>query len=227
LFRVYTLNAFQRNADDLSPEERKQIIDNLVDLLVLANDGEKRGIATERAIAAELELIRWQAIARAVAQRFREENPPTEAEIRALYEENLSRLSARQYHARHILVATEAEATALIAQIDAGGDFAALANQHSTDGDGQSGGDLGWFTADSMVKPFGDAIQTLEDGAHTRAPVETQYGWHVIKVEESRDGQPPDIESLRADLTSAVARQKLDEYVRGLREAAAVTVDAE
>lgn len=227
MFRVYTLNALQRNADDLSPEERKQVIDNLVYMLVLANEGEKRGIPAERAVAAELELIRLQAIVRVVTQRFREQNPPTEAEIRALYEENLSRLSARQYHARHILVATEAEATALIAQIDAGGDFAALANQHSTDGDGQSGGDLGWFTADSMVQPFGDAIRTLDDGTYTRTPVQTQYGWHVIKVEESRDGQPPDMESLRAELTSAVEGRKLDEYIRGLREAATVTVAGE
>jgi peptidyl-prolyl cis-trans isomerase C len=227
MFRVFTLNAFRRNADDLSPEERNQVIDNLVDLRVLANEGEKRGIPAERAVAAELELTRWQAIARAVTQRFREQNPPTEAEIRALYEENMGRLSARQYHARHILVATEGEAAALVSQIDAGGDFAALANQHSTDGDGQSGGDLGWFTAESMVQPFGDAIRTLEDGAYTRTPVQTQYGWHVIKLEESREGQAPDIESLRDELTSAVERRKLDEYVRGLREAAAVTVDAE
>jgi peptidyl-prolyl cis-trans isomerase C len=227
MFRIYVLNALQRNADDLSAEERARAIEDLVYVLVLSNEGEERGIPAERAMAAELELIRWQSIAREVTERFREQNPPSEAEIRALYEENLPRLSARQYHARHILVATEDEAATLITQIDDGGDFAALANEHSTDGDGKSGGDLGWFTAETMVQPFGEAIRTMEDGTYTRTPVQTQYGWHVIKVEESREGQAPDIESLRTELTSAVERRKLDEYIRGLREGAVVDLDAE
>jgi peptidyl-prolyl cis-trans isomerase C len=227
VFRIYVLNALQRNADDLSPEERERVIEDLVYVMVLSNEGEKRGIPAERAMAAELELIRWQSIAREVTERFRAQNPPSEAEIRALYEENLPRLSARQYHARHILVATQDEAASLITQINDGGDFAALANEHSSDGDGKSGGDLGWFTAESMVQPFGEAVRAMEDGAHTRTPVQTQYGWHVIKLEESRDGQAPDIESVRAELTSAVERRKLDEYIRGLREGAVVTLDVE
>jgi peptidyl-prolyl cis-trans isomerase C len=227
VFRIYALNALQRNADDLSSEERARAIEDLVYVLVLSNEGEKRGIPAERAMAAELELIRLQSIAREVTERFREQNPPSDAEIRALYDENLPRLSARQYHARHILVATEEEAVGLIAQIDGGGDFAALANEHSSDGDGKSGGDLGWFTAESMVQPFGEAVRTMEDGTYTPTPVQTQYGWHVIKVEESREGQPPDIESLRAELTSAVERRKLDEYIRGLREGAVVELEAE
>jgi peptidyl-prolyl cis-trans isomerase C len=78
-----------------------------------------------------------------------------------------------------------------------------------------------------MVQPFGEAIRTMEDGTYTRTPVQTQYGWHVIKVEESREGQAPDIESLRTELTSAVERRKLDEYIRGLREGAVVDLDAE
>ena len=227
VFRVYTLNALQRNADDLSPEERERVVEDLVYVLVLANEGEKRGIPAERATAAELELVRWQSIARAVTVRFREQNPPTEQEIRALYEENLPRLAAKQYHARHILVETQEEAASLISQIDAGGDFAALANEHSTDGDGQSGGDLGWFTAESMVQPFGDAIRSMAVGSLTSAPVQSQFGWHVIKLEESRDGQAPDLETLRAELTSAVERKKLEDYVRGLRETAEVTLDAD
>ena len=136
VFRLYTINALQRNADDLSPEERQRVIEDLVYVLVLANEGEKRGIPAERAMAAELELIRWQAIARAVTLRFREQNPPTEADLLAVYEENLPRLGAKQYRARHILVETQVEAASLIGQLEGGADFAALANEHSTDGDG-------------------------------------------------------------------------------------------
>jgi peptidyl-prolyl cis-trans isomerase C len=227
VFRFYALNALQRNADDLSPEERQRVIEDLVYVSVLANEGEKRGIPAERAMAAELELSRWQTLARAVSLRYREQNPPTEAEIRALYEENLPRLAARQYRARHILVATQEQAAALITEIETGGDFAALANEHSTDGDGTSGGDLGWFTAESMVQPFGDAVRAMDVGTYTATPVQTQFGWHVIKLEETRDGQAPELESLRAELTSAVERQKLDQYLRTLRETAVVTLGGE
>jgi peptidyl-prolyl cis-trans isomerase C len=225
VFRLYTLNALQRNADELSPEERQRVIEDLVYVLVLANEGEKRAIPAERAMAAELELVRWQSIARAVTQRYREQNPPTEAELSALYEENLPRLAATQYKARHILVNTEEEAIALIAQLAAGADFAALANEHSTDGDGTSGGDLGWLAAESMVEPFGSAVRAMEVGTYSSAPVQTQYGWHVIKVEESRDQPAPDLEAVRAELTTAVERNKLEAYVTALREAAMVTVE--
>lgn len=225
VFRLYTLNATQQDADSLNAEERQRIIDDLIYLLVLAQEGEAQGIPDERAIAAELELLRWQAIARAVTLRFREENPATEAELRALYEENLPRLAGTQFKARHILVETQEEADQIIEQLNEGGDFEALANEHSTDSDGTSGGDLGWFAAESMVPPFAEAVRAMPIGAYSDAPVQTQYGWHVILVEDSRDQQAPGIDSVRADLTAAVERQKLDAYVTRLREAAVVALD--
>ena len=225
IFRLYAMNATQRNADDLSSEERQRIIDDLVYLLVMANEGETLGIPNERAMAAELELLRWQSIARAVTLRFREENPPTEAELRALYEENLPRLATTQYKARHILVESEDAANGLIDQLDGGADFATLANEHSSDGDGTAGGDLGWFAAESMVEPFANAVRDMPMGTYSQAPVQTQYGWHVIQVEESRDQQAPGLEAVRAELTTAVERQKLEAYVEALREAAAVTLE--
>jgi len=227
VFRFYTLNAARRNADDLSPEERQRLIDDLVYLLVLANEAESRGIPSERAMAAELELSRWQTLARAMTVRYREENPATEAEIRALYEENLPRLAATQYKTRHILVETEELAAGLIDELDAGGDFATLANEHSKDGDGTSGGDLGWLTAESMGEPLAAAIRTLAAGAYSQAPVQTEYGWHVILLEETRDQAAPELESLRAELTAAVERRKLDGYLNQLREAAEVTTSVD
>jgi peptidyl-prolyl cis-trans isomerase C len=225
VFRLYALNAARRNADDLSVEERQRLIDDLVYLLVLANEAENRGIPSERAMAAELELIRWQTLARAMTLRYREENPATEAELRSLYEENLPRLTATQYKTRHILVETEELAAGLIDQLDAGGDFETLANEHSTEGDATSGGDLGWLTEESMGEPFAAAIRTMAAGAYAQTPVQTEYGWHVILLEETRDQQAPDLESLRAQLTDAVERQKLDGLLNQLREAAEVTTE--
>ena len=117
LFRLYTLNGLQKSADDLTDEERERIVGELVQLRVLADAAQESGILNERTIAAEIELQRLQLIARTVATRFLEENPASEAEVRAVYEENLSQLTSTQYKARHILLETEADASSVIAWV--------------------------------------------------------------------------------------------------------------
>lgn len=225
VFRLYTLRALQRSPDDLSDEERADVIDQLVTVQLIADEAVKRGLGKERVIAAELEFVRLQTLARAMAERYQQENPPTETELRAIYDENLPRLARTEYKARHILVDTEELATDLIEQIDGGADFAALARENSTDtASGQNGGDLGWFSADSMVAPFAEAVSTMAVGTHSATPVETQFGWHVIMVEDSRDQQPPGLEAVRDELTQAAGRQKLDQFVQALKEGAVIEV---
>jgi peptidyl-prolyl cis-trans isomerase C len=221
VFRLYTLGALQKNADDLTPEERADVIDQLVTLKLMADEAEERGLTNERAIAAQVSFLRTQTLARLMAERFQQENPPSEAELRALYEERLPQLQSTQYKARHILVDTEETAAELIGELDAGADFATLAQEHSSDAASQ-GGDLGWFAADRMVEPFANAVQTLEVGSYSEAPVQTQYGWHVILLEDSRDQQAPGLESVRADLTTTVGREKLDAFVASLKEGAEI-----
>jgi peptidyl-prolyl cis-trans isomerase C len=223
LFRLHTLNSLQVEADALTPEARAEMIEQLVFLQILAAEAEKQGLTQERRIAAEIELQRQQLLARAVADRYIEENPPTESELRDLYEFNLPRLRRTEYKTRHILVDTESEAADLIAQLGDGADFAKLAMEHSTDSTQSDGGDLGWITPDSVVQPFADAIQAATPGEPVGAPVETQYGWHAILVEEIKEQAAPGLEAVRQDLTSAARSQKLDAYATGLREAAEVT----
>ncbi len=224
MFRVFTLSALQANADDLTEEGRAEVIDRLIFLQVLAQEAEQQDLHEERRIAAELELQRMNLLARAVTERFTEENPPTEAELRDLYELNLPRLRSPEYKTRHILVETEAEAADLIAQLDQGADFADLAREHSTGPSGPDGGDLGWATADSYVAPFAEAVRAATPGRHYESPVETEFGWHVILVEEFEEQAAPGLEAVRQDLIIAVGNQKLEAYVNGLREAAEVTV---
>lgn len=224
LFRLHTLNSLQVAADDLTPEARQEMIEQLVFLQILTAEAEKQGLTEERRIAAEIELQRQQLLARAIADRYIEENPPTESELRDLYEFNLPRLRRTEYKTRHILVDTESQATELLAQLDEGADFAELAMEHGTDSTQSEGGDLGWITPDSVVEPFADAIQAATPGEPLDAPVETQYGWHVILVEEIEEQAAPGLESVRQDLTSAARSQKLDTYAASLREAAEVTI---
>ena len=222
VFRVHTLNATKKNADDLSAEERKAVLDDLIGVVVMAEEAEKQGLLAERTIAAQMELSRLQLAARAMATRFLEKNPATELEIKELYEENLPRLAGQQFKARHILVDTQEEADAVIQQLDEGKDFLALANERASGKTGPNGGDLGWFTADSMVQPVAAAVSTMKVGAYSTAPVKTDYGYHVLLLEETRSQEPPSIDDVRDEIVNAVQRDKLQERMRELVEAASV-----
>lgn len=217
LVRYYALNALQKPVEQLTPEERETIVDNLVDLDVLANAAEARGLTDERTVAVELELQRQQVLARTMVNRFVEENPPSDAELQAEYDANLSELETVEHKARHILVESEEEANGLIEQLDGGADFSELAQEHSIDPAASNGGDLGWFTSDSMVAPFAEAVEAMEVGSHSSAPVQTQFGWHVILVEDRRASEPPALDTVRADLSNRVTQRKLQAYIDSLR----------
>jgi peptidyl-prolyl cis-trans isomerase C len=171
---------------------------------------------------AQLELQKRAAIAQAVAQDFLAKNQATEEEILAQYESQVKLAPPLQFKARHILVDTQAAAVDLIAQLEDGSDFEELAKTHSTGPSGSSGGDLGWFSPEQMVKPFSDAVQALEDGAYTSEPVQTQFGWHVILREDSRTNEPPTLESVRQVIKQSIEQTKLQQYIEELRSSAAM-----
>jgi len=225
IFRLYTLESVQTDADNLTPEGREEMINRLIALQALTNEAERNGLHEERRIAAELELLRITYLARAMTQRYSEDNPPSESELRALYQENLPRFQNTEYKTSHILVDTEAEANQLISELDQGADFGDLAREHSTDtASGQDGGDLGWATPDTWVQPFAEAVRNTPAGTYTPAPVESQYGWHIIRVEEIAEDVAPGLDAVRQDLIVAAQNQKLNEFVQGLTEAAEVVV---
>jgi peptidyl-prolyl cis-trans isomerase C len=128
----------------------------------------------------------------------------------------------REYHARHILVDDKAKADAITKELQAGGDFAKLAEKNSKDPSGKNGGDLGWFTLDTMVKPFSDAVSVLEPGQMTQLPVQSQFGWHVIKLEESRAGAAPSFDEVKDRVKMLVQRKKLQTYLEELRKNAKI-----
>ena len=225
VLRIYVLTTERKNLEDLSPEDRKRVLDDLIGLELLAQQADKDGLTSSRTLAAQLELQRLRMVANATATDYVEKNPPTEAEIQAIYDENLPRLSGEQYKARHILVPTSAEAESVIAQLRRGADFVALAEERADGPTGPNGGALDWFTLDSMPPPFAAAVQAMTAGSYSTAPVQTDFGFHVILLEETRKQEPPALADIRAELADAAQRKRLDDYIKALREGATVSVE--
>jgi peptidyl-prolyl cis-trans isomerase C len=224
VLRMYVLTTERKNLEDLTADERARVLDDLIGLELLSQQAEKDGLTASRTLAAQVELQRLRLIANAAATDHVEKNPPSEAALKAIYDENLPRLASQQYKARHILVATREEAESVISQLRQGADFAALARERADGPTGPNGGQLDWFTLESMPEPFAAAVQTLTSGAYTTEPIQTDFGFHVILLDETRKQDPPALEDIRQDLSSAAQRKQLDDYIKSLRAAAKVTV---
>jgi peptidyl-prolyl cis-trans isomerase C len=224
VLRVYAMASGRKSFDELSAEDRGKLIDDLVGVELLAQQAEKDGVTGSRTLAAQLELQRLQLMARAMATSYLEKNPATDADLQKVYEENLPRLTAQQYKTRHILVDTKAEAEQVIAQLRAGKPFADLAKERASGKTGPNGGDLPWFTAESMNPQIVAAVVSMKVGSFSEEPIQTEYGYHVLILDDTRKGEAPTMESLRKDLTTAVERKRVDDYIKTLRAGAEVSL---
>lgn len=148
----------------------------------------------------------------------------TDDEIKKAYEDRVTKLASKEYNARHILVKTEDEAKAIIKELEGGADFAKLAKEKSTGPSGSNGGSLGWFKAQTMVPAFANAVKGMKKGEFSKEPVKTQFGYHVIKLEDSRDAKLPPLESLKPQLKRVIAQQKMMDFMKGLKEKADVKI---
>ncbi|MEO8466350.1 MAG: peptidyl-prolyl cis-trans isomerase [Gammaproteobacteria bacterium] len=224
VLRVYALASGRKSFDDLSAEDRGKLLDDLIGVEVLSQQAEKDGVAASRTVAAQIELQRLQLVARAMATSYLEKNPATDADLQKVYDENLPRLTQQQYKTRHILVETKAEAEQVITQLRAGKQFSDLAKERASGKTGPNGGDLPWFTAESMNTQIVTAVAGMKVGAFSQEPVQSEYGYHVLILDDSRKGEAPTMESLRKDLTTAVDRKRVDDYIKTLRMGAKVTL---
>jgi peptidyl-prolyl cis-trans isomerase C len=166
--------------------------------------------------------MRLEVLQRAVQANYLKDKTPTEAELRAEYETQVAQMPKTEYRARHILVQTEEFAKVAIDRINKGAKFDDIARRDSLDGSKERGGDLGWFTPQTMVKPFADAVMTLKKGQMTQTPVQSQFGWHVIKLEDSRDVQPPPFEQVKDQLGNVVLAKKFKTYADDLKKTAKI-----
>jgi len=223
LFDFYARNRAGKTGAELTSEQKTQVLDELIDLQLTAQAAEKDGLDVKNTeTAGRLQYERLNVLANAAARNHIGEKEPTEQELRAEYETQLAEQPPMEYRARHILVATEAFAQNLIEQIKGGTRFEDLARKHSMDGSKEQGGDLNWFKANQMVKPFSDAVSGLKTGEMTEKPVQTQFGWHIIKLEDTRAVTPPDFEQVRNGLRNIVTQKKVQAYISGLKKTAKI-----
>lgn len=204
---------------------KEKLVEELIQRELLVQDALKKQLDKSPEYLEQLEEAKKSILTQTELKNFFKTNPVTDAEIKAEYDSKIVAETGTEYKARHILVKTEDEAKKIIAELDKGGDFAKLANKHSIDSkESQNGGDLGWFSANQMVKPFSDAVTKLEKGKYTAAPVQTQFGWHVILREDSRAQTPPPLEAVKDQLTPYLQRQKFQKMIEDMRQQAKVEI---
>ncbi len=211
-----------RDPGQLSAEQRKEALDSLLRGFAVAAQASKDKLDQEKEVAAQLELVRLEVLQRAMQARYLKDKAPTEAELRAEYEIQVAQMPRMEYRARHILVQTEPFARTAIERISRGARFEDVARRDSIDGSREQGGDLGWFAPQSMVKPFADAVMSLKKGEMTMTPVQSPFGWHVIRLEDTREVQPPPFEQVKEQLNQVVLAKKFRSYAEELQKAAKI-----
>jgi peptidyl-prolyl cis-trans isomerase C len=198
------------------------LLERLIDGALIAEAGRKEHLEQNPELQVRLKRYEDRLIQEAYLNRAIKA-AESEGKLKARYE-TLAKDKAGQeeVHAQHILVKTEDEAKSVIAELDKGADFGELAKKYSTDSSASSGGDLGYFGHDDMVKGFADAAFALPKGQYSKTPVKTEFGWHVIKVEDRRAGKPPSFEEAREQLSRDLAPEIIEAKLQGLRGAAKI-----
>ena len=201
---------------DVTAEEKNQVLDQMINMQLIAAQAEKDGMEKDPDVATRVALLRTQILADAAAQKYVKNNEPSDQELHAAYD---AATDKTEYHASHILVPTKEKAVLLIKKIKGGAKFEDVAKAEFTDNSKANGGDLGWFTTARMVKPFGDAVKALKKGEVTPEPVQTQYGWHIIRLDDTRDSP---FDTLKPQLSSALMQKKFQAYIEDLKKNAKI-----
>jgi len=219
--RVDTLmQQASRSGQPVTPELEARVREEVVLREIFAQEAERRGIAATPDYRSQMELLRQTLLIRELFADWQRKNPPTDLEIKAEYDKFKAQAQGTEYRARHILVEKEDEARSLATQLKGGGSFEDLARKHSKDpGSAQRGGDLDFARPESYVPEFGQAMAKLKRG-ETSEPVRSQFGWHLIRLEDTREAQFPALEELRDRIAQQMVQNKLQAFQQGLRDKA-------
>jgi peptidyl-prolyl cis-trans isomerase C len=200
-----------------SPEMRKAIRDDLINLEVISQAAVKAGLDKQAEVAQQIELSKQSALVGAFVQDYAKTHPVAEEALKQEYENLKKRVGNKEFKVAHILVETEQEANAIVAALKKKGKFDKIAKEKSKDpGSKEHGGDLGWTVPSNFVQPFGEAILKLSKG-QISAPVQTQFGWHVIKLDDTRELKVPAYEEVKPNLEKRLQQQSIQDAIKSLR----------
>ena len=212
-----------RTGRPVTPEMQSQIREEVIAREVFMQEAEKRGLSGSDDFKTQMELARQAILIRELFADFQKKNPVTDADLKGEYDKFAAANGGKEYKARHILVEKEDEAKAIIASLKKGGKFEEIAKKSSKDpGSGANGGDLDWANPSSYVPEFAEAITKLNKGQMTDAPVKTQFGYHIIRIDDIRTAKLPPFEELKPQISQQMQQQKLAAFQQGLREKAKV-----
>ena len=221
LFDTMLKERLQQGAPD-SDQLRKAVVNELVSRELVVQEAARKGLSESMDLKAQIELSRQTVIVRAYVVDLLKTHPVTDEELRAEYEKVKGQLADKEYKARHILLEKEADAKDIIAKLDKGEKFADLARFSKDPGSRDSGGDLHWNAPAAYVKPFSDAMVRLEKGRYTETPVQTQFGWHVIQLDDSRPTKTPTFDEVKPRLLQRMQQLEIEKALAGLRAKAKI-----
>ncbi|MDR2239411.1 MAG: peptidylprolyl isomerase [Zoogloeaceae bacterium] len=200
-----------------SEQLRAAIRNDLINREMLAQAARKKGFDKKPEVQARFEIARQDLLVSAYLQDFVASHPISDEAVKAEYENIIKAMGNKEYKARHILVSTEDEAKNIIAELQKGGKFEELAKQSKDPGSKDRGGELGWNNPAGYVKPFADALVKLEKGKFSATPVKTDYGWHVIQLDDVRDMKHPPFEEVKPQIQQRLQQQAVAKHISELR----------
>jgi peptidyl-prolyl cis-trans isomerase C len=212
-----------RQGQQDSPALQQAVREELVNREVLMQEAERRGIPNQPDVKAQLAVAQQSVVIRALLADYMQKNVPSPAELKARYDAAVAQIGGQEYHLHHILVDNEQQAKDLIAQLKAGANFEDLAKKYSKDvGSGKNGGDLDWSSPQAYVPEFAAAAVKLKKGEITDTPVKSQFGWHIIRLDDVRAVKVPSFDDVKAQLGQQVAQEKLQAFEQDLRQKAKI-----
>ncbi len=224
-YNDYVFARAQQSSTQTDSPKRETIIQEIIQRQLIKQDAIKNGVDKEPEFLQKLEAIRNSMLMALGMQKYLDKHPLDDATLRSEYDKKIAHIKVpEEYKVRHILLKTEDEAKAIIAEIGKGKAFGDLAKEKSLDiGSAKNNGDLGWITTQKVVPSFGVALDKLEKGSYTLSPIKSQFGWHIIQVDDIRIALPP-FESVKAKIKSALQYRLMQEYVISLRNQAQIEI---
>ncbi len=205
-----------------SPELKNAVKEELVRREILVQEAKKKGLDKKPEMQGQMELAKQAVLIRAFLGDYVKAHPISDAQLKSEYEAISAKQGSTEYKARHVLVEKEDDAKAIITKLGKGEKFSDLAKQSKDPGSKDKGGELGWSAPSAYVKPFGEALVQLKKGDYTKTPVKTDFGYHVIQLDDSRPLTPPPFEQVKPQLQQRAAQQQVEELVKDLRTKAKV-----